>query len=70
MEPVKLPKFTSGRRDLNPGPPNSNPFSELMAVRSEGIICPLPRNQFATGIGYYGFCWGLVGDCEMTTVLD
>ena len=20
MEPVKLPKFTSGRRDLNPGP--------------------------------------------------
>ena len=35
MEPVRLPKFTSGRRDLNPGPPNSHPFSGLRSVRSE-----------------------------------
>ena len=54
-------EFTSGRRDLNPGPPYSHPFSGFRSVRSEGVISPLPRNQSATGIGYYGFCWGLVG---------
>jgi hypothetical protein len=37
-----------------------------MAVRSEGVICPLPRLQFATAIGYYGFCGGLVADCGIT----
>ena len=34
-----------------------------MAVRLEAVISPVPRLQFATGIGYSGFYWGLVADC-------
>ena len=33
-----------------------------MAVRSEGVICPLPRFQFATETGYYGFFSGYFED--------
>jgi hypothetical protein len=38
-----------------------------MSVRSEQVIPPLPQNQSATGIGHYGFCWGLVEDLEIKT---
>jgi hypothetical protein len=37
-----------------------------MAVRSEGIICPLPRSQFATGTGYYGIFSGYFEDLCLT----
>ena len=34
---------------FEPGTPIKHPFSGLMAVRSEGVIYPLPRKQIATG---------------------
>ena len=46
----------------NPGPPNSYPFSGLRSVQSEGVISPLPRIEFATGIGYYGIFSGYFED--------
>jgi hypothetical protein len=56
----RVARMGEGRSEgANPGPPNSHPFSALMAVRSEGVTSPLPRKQFATVIGYYGLCWGL-----------
>jgi hypothetical protein len=62
MEPVQLPKFTSGRRDLNPRNPVRHKVCELRSVRSEAVIYPLPLFRFATVIWDYGFCWGLVED--------
>ncbi len=39
-----------------------------MAVRSEGVICPLPRFQFATETGYYGFFSGYFEDSCLTSM--
>ncbi|NDF99452.1 MAG: hypothetical protein EB101_11155, partial [Chitinophagia bacterium] len=55
-------EFTSGRRDLNPRNPIRHKLCELRAVQCEPVISYVPRKQFATGIGDYGFYWGLVAD--------
>ena len=55
-------EFTSGRRDLNPKNPVRHELCELRSVLCKRVIPPRPRIQFATKTGYYGFCWGLVGD--------
>ena len=62
MELFRLPKFTSGRRDLNPRFPIRHELCGLRSVRCERVISPLPRFQFATKTGYNGFYWGLVAD--------
>ena len=38
-----------------------------MAIRSERVISPLPRKQFATEIGYYGIFSGYFEDSCLTS---
>ena len=59
--------FKNGRGQVSggrPGTPKKPPFSRFCSVRCERVSSPLPRMQSATVIGDYGFCWGLVGDCD------
>ena len=49
----------------NPRNPIRHKLCGLRSVRCERVISLLPRHQFATGIGYSGFCWGFVEDCGL-----
>jgi hypothetical protein len=56
--PFEIKIISIRTQGFEPGTPIKHPFSGLMAVQSEGVICPLPRMQFAAGTGDSGF----VGD--------
>ena len=61
MEPVKLPKFTSGRRDLNPGPPKATHLADLGLFNRKKLSphCPETNSLRQSGtMGFVGDWWG------------